>query len=161
MVPDLGSARLGGNRASATGSARAGGLAPAARATGSQYRASGLSANVTIIDHAEIDRQLLGRSPEAFVRRKTVPRRGPGRVGPTIAAPVQFAEDAPQANQTLNTELGKSFVRQGRSLYQLGHRHQSIQKYQTALPLLPPKLRQLAMRELASIMDGDQETAQK
>lgn len=161
MVPDLGSARLGGNRATATGSARTSGLVPSARTTGNQLRASGLSVNVTIIDHAEIDRQLLGASPEEFVRRETVQRRQPSRVRSTPAVPLRFAEDDLQANETLNTELGKSFVRQGRNLHQLGHRRQSIQKYQAALPLLPPTLRQLAMRELVTIIDAGQETMQK
>ncbi|TWT97517.1 hypothetical protein [Neorhodopirellula pilleata] len=66
LVPDQGSTYLGGNRTSATGSRSRGipGFGPMPQSQfGGIETSSGVSVSATIIDHQEIDRQLLGEDP--------------------------------------------------------------------------------------------------
>ncbi|WP_153556115.1 hypothetical protein [Roseimaritima sediminicola] len=67
MVPDGGSTYLGGNLRAAAGQTRRG-FGPAS-AAGRSLSAGGLSVRAQIIDHGAIDRELLGGTPEQFLRR--------------------------------------------------------------------------------------------
>lgn len=72
LVPDQGSTYLGGNASSSIRS-RSRGLPGFGPSPGSQFgqaqAASGASLSATIIDHNEIDRQILGESPQTMAWR--------------------------------------------------------------------------------------------
>ncbi|MFK8115441.1 MAG: hypothetical protein AB8B91_24810 [Rubripirellula sp.] len=125
VVPDGGSAYLGGVRRSASGSSRRG----LSRAFGSSVRNSGASVRATIIDNDAIDRKLLGGTPEQFIRSN----RG-------------------RPNQAIDkTEEGKSLVRYARSKYKEGDQSASFGAYQLAIGVLDGRLKELATVEFRRV----------
>ncbi len=125
VVPDQGAAYLGGNRSSASGYRRRG----LSRGLGSSLLSSQASVHATIIDHGEIDRQLLGGSPEEFMRR----------------------EELARPRQVTATEEGKSLVRYARTLYREGRQTESFDTYRMAIRILPTGLRELATSEFERV----------
>jgi hypothetical protein len=123
VVPDQGAAYLGGNRSSATGFSRRG----LSRGLGSSLLGTQASVHATIIDHQEIDRQLLGGSPAEFMASQ----RNVRRLTPT--------------------EEGKSLVRYARKLYRAGQRTESFDTYRMAIRILPTGLRELATKEFERV----------
>jgi hypothetical protein len=69
-VPDGGTMSLGGNAYSAASRSQRSGLLPGPVARSGIQGASNASITATIIDHQEIDRQLLGGTPEEFMARE-------------------------------------------------------------------------------------------
>ncbi|QEG42700.1 hypothetical protein [Roseimaritima ulvae] len=133
LVPDGGSTYLGGVRRAASGSARRGfGGVPFSSSRGSTLSHSGLSISATIIDHQEIDRQLLGGTPQEFMEAVARERR-------------QSAEQ--QAAEARSLERGKALVRYARRLAAAGKIEGSRSAYRLAMPLLNEQLRPLAMAE--------------
>lgn len=124
VVPDGGTAYLGGNKTSATGLNQRG----LSRGFGSGQGNSQATATVRIIDHGEIDRQLLGGTKEEFLRS------GRGRV--TTVDP---------------NEEGKALVRYARKQYREGKRTASFDTYQMAIRILRPGLRELAKNEFKRV----------
>jgi hypothetical protein len=129
VVPDQGAAYLGGNRSSASGYRRSG----LSRGLGSSLLSSQASVHATIIDHGEIDRQLLGGSPEEFMRRE------------------ELAKSPARPRQVTATEEGKSLVRYARTLYREGRRTESFDTYRMAIRILPTGLRELATSEFERV----------
>ncbi|MCG8650760.1 MAG: hypothetical protein MI861_13060 [Pirellulales bacterium] len=123
VVPVRGSAYLGGNSSSASGLRRRG----LSRGFGSSFGTSQASVSATIIDHQEIDRQLLGADPKEFVRRQ------------------------PNAKKADPVEEGKALVHYARKLYREGKRSQSFEAYQMAIRALPPGLSRLARKEFERV----------
>lgn len=119
LVPDQGSTYLGGNRTSAAGS-RSGGLPGFGPMPQSQFggiqTTSGASVTATIIDHQEIDRQLLGEDPRSIARRAR--QRSVASTGKTMSG--QVAEI-------------QSLVRNARSLHLAGHASSSRATYDLAV----------------------------
>jgi len=127
VVPDGGTAYLGGNASSATGMRRRGGN----RAFGQQQGISQATATVQIIDHDAIDRQLLGKSPEQL--RRELPRAD---------------KPARQATRPADPQAeGKSLVRFARHRYQAGKKADAFDAYRMAIEVLDGRLRQLAEEE--------------
>lgn len=133
LVPDGGSAYLGGVRRYASGSSRRG-LVPFGSSRGSTLGNSGLSVSATIIDHQEIDRQLLGGTPQEFMERVRRERE-------------EQQAQSRQTAQVNSLEEGKALVRHARRLYAAGEIEGSRAAYRLALPLLNEQLRPLALAE--------------
>ncbi len=133
VVPDSGGAYLGGNRSSASGWNQRGWN----RGFGSSLRNSQASVQATIIDHREIDRQILGATPQQFVKsqalRSQAPRSQASR--PTVDP----------------SEEGKSLVRYARQQYLQGKRTESFDTYRMAIEILPHGLRELATKEFERV----------
>lgn len=122
LVPDSGSAYLGGIRRSASSYSRRGG----SRAFGSALGNSQASVSATIIDHDEIDRQLLGATPQRFAHSRPVPW---------------------ETNRADPIEEGKALVRYARAKYRQGQQSASFDGYRMAIAVLRGRLRQLATDE--------------
>ncbi|MGB7324731.1 MAG: hypothetical protein WBD31_07655 [Rubripirellula sp.] len=124
LVPDSGSAYLGGVRRSATH--RSG------RNYSSAASHSGAGVHVTIIDHQAIDRAILGsqgsRDSQRSLSRKDASSR----------------RDA--------TEEGKSLVRHARSMYRSGNVGAARMSYQMAIQILDGRLKQLAKLEYERVL---------
>ena len=119
LVPDQGSTYLGGNRTSAVGSRSRGlpGLGPMPQSQfGGIQTTSGASVTATIIDHQEIDRQLLGEDPRSIARRAR--QRSVASTEKPISG--QIAEI-------------QSLVRNARSLHLAGHTSSSRATYDLAV----------------------------
>lgn len=128
VVPDSGAAYLGGNNTSASGWSRRG----LSRGFGSALGSSQASISATIIDHGEIDRQLLGGTPQEFLksdRGKSDPR----------AAGVDPAEE------------GKALVRYAREQYREGNEAAAFDTYRMAIGVLQGRLRELATIEFRRV----------
>jgi len=139
LVPDGGSVYLGGNRTYASGSSRRG-FRPFGSSFGSTIGSSGMSISATIIDHQEIDRQLLGGTPEEFLARERAKESA-------RALPFSRPAPAPPSPTPSQIEAGKALVRHARKLHAAGHGERSQTAYRLALPLLTPELQQLALAE--------------
>ena len=136
VVPDSGGAYLGGVKRYASGSTRRGrGLG---HGIGAGLGNSGLSVHATIIDLDEIDRQILGGTPEEFLRRE---RQKESRQGKS-----QVASD-PDAE-------GKALVRYARRMYREGKHSKAFDGYLLAMDVLSTKLRDLAAAEFKRVF-GD------
>ena len=134
-VPDGGTMSLGGNSYSASSRAQRSGLFPGPVARSGIQAASNASVTATIIDHQEIDRQLLGGTPQEFIERhRKIEAMQDGRQSQT--KPVD------------RTHEGKTLVRYARSLYQQGRHAAARDTYLMAADLLEPKLRELAIAEM-------------
>jgi hypothetical protein len=134
-VPDGGTMSLGGNAYSAASRSQRSGLLPGPVARSGIQGASNASITATIIDHQEIDRQLLGGTPEEFIARErtTEALRNGGMK---------------QLKLVDRTHEGKTLVRYARSLYHRGRHAAAKDTYLMAAELLDPKLRALAMAEM-------------
>ena len=119
VVPDGGAAYAGGVRRSASGRTRRGWFN---RGFGSQQSNSGLSVHATIIDHDEIDRQLLGGTKQEFMARHQPARKDEAKPPPTPS------------------DEGKALVRHARKLYLAGKKTAAFDTYQMAIEILPPEL---------------------
>tara|TARA_R110002049_G_scaffold4601_5_gene32004 strand:+ start:15725 stop:16273 length:549 start_codon:yes stop_codon:yes gene_type:complete len=127
VVPDGGTAFLGGNRASSSGVTRNGGLG---NQLGSSQSVSQASVKATIIDLDEMDRAILGGTPQQFMQS----RRGA------------------QVNRKADPDRdGKAIVRYARMQYQKGNRSASFRGYQTAIAMLSPRLSDLAATEFRRV----------
>ncbi|QDT13901.1 hypothetical protein [Planctomycetes bacterium K23_9] len=141
LVPDGGEAHLGSVKRSASGSSRRG----LSRASGFDHGISQATAKVHIIDHAEIDRQLLGGTPEEFLRRQ---RANEARLGIDPLAPVD-----PDGK-------GKSLVRQARREYRAGNQSSSFASYRLAIGnLRSENLRRLATAEFKRLFGASADQA--
>ncbi len=121
LVPDRGSAYLGGVKRSASGQSQRG----LNRTAGRTISNSGASVTATIIDLQQIDRQIL-----ADGRRPNVAR--------------QRSASRPVVDRT---EEGKSLVRFARRQYKQGDKSGAHQAYQMAIEILDGRLQQLAIAE--------------
>lgn len=129
VVPDSGAGFLGGNKSYAGGARRRG----FNRAFGSSLGNPQVSVFPTIIDNNEIDRQLLGGTPEQFLKSD-----GGG------------AETANR--KTMDpTEEGKALVRYARAQYREGKKTAAFDTYRMAIQVLPGRLRELATVEFRRV----------
>lgn len=127
VVPDGGGTSLGGIRSSATGMNRRG----LSRGFGSSQFSSQASVHATIIDLNEIDRQLLGGTPQEFLGSKSNTKRARNPVDPTAE--------------------GKALVRYARKQYREGNHTASFDTYRMAIRILPTGLRELATKEFERV----------
>jgi len=145
LVPDGGTTSLGGVKRSATGYNHRGWN----RGYGSVNSTSNAAVSARIIDLAEMDRQILGGSPEEFLARMRsqeqhaiatgLPRGQTGRQGQTSRSPT---------STTLSrTDEGKALVRFARQEYREGRKSSSIQAYGMAINQLDGRLKTLAIAE--------------
>ena len=130
VVPDGGTAFLGGNRTSASGSTRRG----LSRGFGRSQGLSQASVTATIIDNDEIDRQLLGGTPQQFMKSNL----GQGR-------------DTVASRSIDPAEEGKALVRFARSQYRAGKQAASFDTYRMAIGVLDGRLRELAKLEFRRV----------
>lgn len=161
MVPDGGTAILGGVSRAAQGSSRRwGGLG--GRSFGQSFSTGQATVRATIIDHQAIDRRLLGGTPETFLRRQrpfeasnladqaAVPRglgeRSESKDGEAKPGDAVASGDA-VAVADARQERGKAYVRLGRQMYRMGERRQGEMAYRRAVSLLDGPLRALAISE--------------
>lgn len=141
VVPDGGEVLLGGVNRSSFGSSRNG----LSRGRGFDNSISQATARAQIIDHAEIDRQLLGGTPEEFLRRE---RAREARLGIDPLAPVD--PDGP----------GKALVRQARTEYRSGNQSASFASYRKAIGYLRSEnLRRLATAEFKRLFGSSADQA--
>jgi hypothetical protein len=134
-VPDGGTMSLGGNAYSASSRSQRSGLFPGPVARSGIQGVSNASITATIINNHEIDRQLLGGTPQEFVERhRKIEAMRDGRQNPIRSAD--------------RTHEGKVLVRYARSLYQQGRHSAARDTYLMAADLLEPKLRELAIAEM-------------
>ena len=134
VVPDSGAAYLGGVKRAASGVTNRGrGLG---HGIGAGLSHSGASIHATIIDHAEIDRQILGGTPQEFLQRERAKQAQAG--GKPNVLPDPDAE-------------GKSLVRFARKMYREGKRTKAFDGYLLALDVLSPTLRDLAADEFRRV----------
>ena len=127
MVPDGGTASLGGVRRSASSYSRRG----LSRGSSFSHSFPQASISATIIDNSEIDRQILGASPKEFVRQ------GQQRAAALNARPRVLAP----------AEEGKSLVRYARKQYQQGSESSAFDAYLMAINVLDGRLKELATVE--------------
>ncbi|TWU47821.1 hypothetical protein [Rubripirellula reticaptiva] len=123
LVPDSGSASLGGVRRSVSN--RSG-----RNFTGASSHA-GAAVHVTIIDHQAIDRAILGQS--RFDDQKS-------------------ADSQNSLSHKDATAEGKSLVRHARSMYRSGNAAAARMSYQMAIQLLDGRLKQLAKSEYERVL---------
>ncbi|MGI9474621.1 MAG: hypothetical protein ACR2NZ_24005 [Rubripirellula sp.] len=131
MVPDGGTASLGGVRRSSSSFSRRG----LSRGAGFAHSFPQASVSATIIDNAEIDRQILGASPEEFVRQNQQ-RESQLKSRPKVLT---------------RTEEGKSLVRYARKQYQQGNESMSFDAYLMAINVLDGRLKELATVEFRRV----------
>ncbi|MCP4887495.1 MAG: hypothetical protein GY904_12875 [Planctomycetaceae bacterium] len=135
LVPDGGGMYLGGNKTSAIGSSRRG----LNRSFGQSQGGSQATAHVQIIDLSEMDRQLLGGTPEEFLRRH--------RNSSTLGNSSTLANSS-TLDRTSNPDAeGKALVRHARKLYQRGDETGAFDTYRMAIAVL----RSSRLQELAKI----------
>lgn len=127
LVPDSGSASLGGRSSSASGTqSRLG-----SRARGSELGASGTSVHATIIDLDAMDRRILGDDPRQRRADQTSLRRTQSSVN--------------------RTEEGKQLVRFARAQFRSGNTSSAFDAYRMAIDILPNDLRILAITEMRRV----------
>jgi len=134
-VPDGGTMSLGGNAYSSSVRSQRGGLFPGPVARSGLNQAANASVAATIIDHQEIDRQLLGQSPQSLIERHH-------------AIEDRRDREARGMKPADRTEEGKSLVRYARSLYQQRRYTDSEHAYEMAVAILEPSLKKLAIAEM-------------
>ncbi|MEZ6091035.1 MAG: hypothetical protein R3C05_24045 [Pirellulaceae bacterium] len=142
LVPDGGSASLGGiGRASEFGSR--GGWGPLrSRTTGRTMSTGSLSAHVQIIDLAEMDRQLLGAEPAEFLRRqKAAEATNDGPLLPEV-------REAP----TDPVEAAKQLVRDARRCVSKGNFRVADYYYRRSIQELPADLAVIAKQEYSEFL---------
>lgn len=145
LVPDGGTTSLGGVKRSSTGHNHRGWN----RGYGSVNSTSNTSVSARIIDLAEMDRQILGGSPEEFLRRKRAQEQEAIATGLPLGATGRQTQ-TPQRSKssTLSrTEEGKALVRFARQEYRQGRKSSSIQAYGMAINQLDGRLKSLAVAE--------------
>ncbi|MGB7342989.1 MAG: hypothetical protein WBD20_02140 [Pirellulaceae bacterium] len=141
LVPDGGEAHLGSVKRSASSSSRNG----LSRAGGFEHSISQATAKVHIIDNAEIDRQLLGGTPQEFLRRE---RAKEVRLGIDPLAPID-----PDGT-------GKALVRRARTEYRSGNQSAAFASYRSAIEnLRSENLRQLATAEFKRLFGSSADQA--
>ncbi len=142
VVPDGGEAHLGSVQRSASGSSRRG----LSRATGVDQSINQASVKVHIIDNDEIDRQLLGGTPEEFLRRQRAQEAINQRAINQHANGKQ-----PGVVPSVATDPnghGKALVRQARRQYRSGNQSAAFTSYRSAIASLRSEnLRRLATAE--------------
>lgn len=129
VVPDSGGAYLGGNKSYASGARRR----AFNRAFGSSLGNPQASVHPTIIDHNEIDRQLLGGTPKEFVNSER----------DRAAASKRKVMDP--------AEEGKALVRFARKQYREGKDTAAFDTYRMAIQVLDGRLRELAIVEFRRV----------
>lgn len=142
VVPDSGSAYLGGVKRYASGvTNRSRGLG---HGIGAGLGNSGMSISATIIDLDEMDRQILGGTPEEFLRREQQKeaRRG----------------GKPKVDVDPDAE-GKALVRYARRMYREGQQSKAFDGYLLAMDVLSPSLRDLAAAEFKRVFGEAAEQA--
>lgn len=134
-VPVGGSASLGGNSVSSMSRSQRGGLVPGPITRAGTFRASGASITATIIDQQEMDRQILGQTPQQLIarHRQVEAQRDREARGTRLADP---------------NEEGKALVRHARSMYRKGQYSAAQDSYELAVSVLEPTLRDLAITEM-------------
>ena len=135
VVPDRGTGLLAGNRSSASGSSRNGGLGSS---FGSSQGASQATIKATMIDLDEMDRQILGGTPQEFMRSRRLSQ--------------------PEQNVDPDRD-GKAIVRYARLQYRNGNQTASFRGYQTAIGMLSPPLKELAAAEFKRVFGASAEQA--
>jgi hypothetical protein len=141
VVPDSGGAYLGGIKRFASSSTRRGrGLG---HAVGGGLGGSGASAHATIIDLNEMDRQILGGTPEQFLRSERLQQAGAGKSKSAVD---------PDAE-------GKALVRYARRMYREGNQSRAFDGYLLAIDVLSPRLRDLAAAEFKRVFGPAAEQA--
>ncbi len=129
LVPDGGTSSLGSYNSASQSGSQSGWLVPRWDTRSASVNSAGASITASIIDHEQMDRELLGQS--AAELRNELRRQSP-RPKPTMQA----------------IEEGKSLVRYARTLVKQGRYRAARQAYLTALPLLDQRLRELALQEM-------------
>ncbi len=129
LVPDGGTSSLGSYSSASQSGSQSGWLVPRWDTRSASVNSAGASITASIIDHEQMDRELLGQS--AAELRNELRRQSP-RPRPTMQA----------------IEEGKSLVRYARTLVKQGRYRAARQAYLTALPLLDQRLRELALQEM-------------
>ncbi|WP_442508979.1 hypothetical protein SH528x_000523 [Novipirellula sp. SH528] len=140
LVPDSGTAFLGGNKSASFGSNRSG----LQRGFGSSQGLSQATASATIIDLTEMDRQILGGTPEQFLQRE----REREKSG-TATSPMTLDPDY----------RGKALVRYARAQYRQGNTSAAFNGYRQAIAVLSPHLRNLATAEFKRVFGAAAEQA--
>ncbi|WP_345325937.1 hypothetical protein [Novipirellula rosea] len=144
LVPDSGAAFLGGNKSASFGSNRSG----LQRGFGSSQSLSQATASATIIDLAEIDRQILGGTPEQFLERERDREKKRDKPGTATQA------------MTLDPDYrGKSLVRYARAQYRQGNTSAAFDGYRQAIAVLSPQLKNLATAEFKRVFGAAAEQA--
>ena len=140
VVPDGGTAHLGSVKRSAIGTTRRG----LSRGFGQEQSIDQATAKVQIIDNAEIDRQLLGGTPEEFMRRE--------RAKAAQAGTVKRGIDPDRE--------GKALVRHARQEYKRGKQSAAFFAYQLAIEkLASPHLQDLAKVEFQRVFGSSADQA--
>lgn len=149
LVPDGGTTSLGGVKRSAAGYNQRGWN----RGYGSVNSTSNASVSARIIDLAEMDRQILGGSPEEFLRRKRTQEQQTNAVGLPLGAIGRqtHASQMPKSSALSRTEEGKALVRFARQQYREGRKSSSIQAYGMAINQLDGRLKSLAVDEFRRV----------
>jgi len=135
LVPDGGTTSLGGVKRSAIGYSRRGWN----RGYGSVQSNAQASVSANIIDLNEMDRQILGASPQEFLRRA----RAQELAGLTRGT-------VPRLTLS-NTDEGKALVRFARQEYQAGRKSSAFNAYSMAIDKLDGRLRSLAEVEFRRV----------
>ena len=149
LVPDGGTTSLGGVKRSATGYNHRGWN----RGYGSVNSTSNASVSARIIDLAEMDRQILGGSPQEFLRRMRAEEQQAIATGLPVATTGQQTQvtRSPAASTLSRTEEGKALVRFARQEYREGRKSSSIQAYGMAINQLDGRLKTLAVAEFRRV----------
>ncbi len=149
LVPDGGTTSLGGVKRSATGFNHRGWN----RGYGSVNSTSNASVSARIIDLAEMDRQILGGSPQEFLRRMRAEEQQAIATGLPVATTGRQtqATRSPAASTLSRTEEGKALVRFARQEYREGRKSSSIQAYGMAINQLDGRLKTLAVAEFRRV----------
>ena len=126
LVPDSGSAYLGGRYAAASSSQRRLG----SRAAGLSIGVSGASVHATIIDLNAMDRAILGADPST--------RSAPGN-------------DRRQATIAERNDEGKQIVRFARAQFRRGNQGAAYDAYRMAINVLQGDLRAMALAEFQRV----------
>ena len=137
VVPDGGAALLGGNRFSASGSTRRGGIGSN---IGSSQSISQATVRANIIDLDEMDRQVLGMTPQEFVRVR---------------------RDSPAVGNQDPDRDGKALVRYARKMHREGKAALSFDAYRTAIGMLSPRLSDLAATEFRRVFGSAADQAMR
>lgn len=147
LVPDGGTTLLGGNSTSSSGSRRQG----LNRSFGSSAGVAQATASVTIIDLQAMDEQILGGTPQEFLRRsmrQEAAARQVARTAPVKSEPLARPVVSPVVDP--NRE-GKSLVRYARRCLSENRRSSAFDAYRMAISKLDRKLANLAFTEFHKV----------
>jgi hypothetical protein len=147
LVPDGGTTSLGGVMRSASGYNHRGWN----RGYGSVNSTSNASVSVRIIDLAEMDRQILGGSPQEFLRNMRARELQLGQSQQQQRKTVGQQTHASVRAPLSRTEEGKALVRFARQEYREGRQSSSIQAYGMAINQLDGRLKTLAEAEFRRV----------